>query len=120
MKKTVLIGLVTFLLASSLAFVSCGDDGGSSNPFVGTWVTVSSVPATVKFTGSDWTLTVPSLGITEKGNYSFPTSSGYLVYLQQNGANVGQAVITVTTGIMTFSPNIPGPLYTTLFQFRKE
>lgn len=101
MKKTILFGIAALLLASSLAMLSCGGDGGGgSNAFVGTWSTSSllvsgkQTPATLKFGASDWTLTVPSLGKTEKGNYSIDSVSAYTAYLYQNGSIVARADIS--------------------------
>jgi len=89
MKKSILVVLAVFLLASSLAMVSCGDGGTGSNKFVGTWVTssfnsnnTSLGPATLKFTSSEWALTVPGAGINEKGSYTFGSIDAY-AYLNQ-------------------------------------
>ena len=85
--------------------------------FVGTWVASSQVPATLKFTGSSWTITVPSLNITEKGNYTFGSIDTY-VFLNQDGSNAGQAVISGST--MTVHLSIPGPLNGKVFWFTKQ
>jgi hypothetical protein len=107
MKKSVLIGMAALLLASSLAFVSCGDDsGGDSNAFVGTWTGTAyyynnpiQTPATVKFTGSSWTFTAPSGSINESGTYNL--SSDTLALLYHNGTYIGGA--TISNGILLFT-----------------
>jgi hypothetical protein len=112
MKKAVLIGLVALLLASSLALVSCGgDSGGSSNAFVGTWVTSeffingAKYPATVKLTESDWTLTVQNAGINESGKYN-PINNSQAT-LTQNGLYFGTAqIISSTTLRFNCTPGI--------------
>jgi hypothetical protein len=113
MKKAFLFVMAALLLASSLAFISCGDGGsggGGNNVFIGTWTTSryinnsthTDAPATVKITSSDWTLTVPTVGINESGKYSFSYESVNinLINLYQNGANVGQAAFSA--GSMVF------------------
>jgi hypothetical protein len=125
MKKAVLIGLVALLLASSLAFVSCGGGDGGSNAFVGTWVTSQlhisgtlSPPASLKFTGSEWALTVPSLSITEKGNYTVQSNWSDNAFLYKNGSAVGQATILNNSLSLTFV--VPGPLKGSSGEFTKQ
>jgi len=103
MKKTVLFVMVAFLLVSSLAFISCGDNsGGGSNDFVGTWTTsqftIQSDPgfcsATVNFTDSEWTLTVPSKNMIENGKYNITaiSTAASAAKLTQNGLEIGIAI----------------------------
>jgi len=118
MKKAFLFGMVA-LLAFSISLFSCGDGdspSGGTNPFVGTWVTSSPAPATLKFGASDWTLTIPSLNLTEKGDYTFGSIDTY-AYLNQNSINVGQAVIS--GAVMTVHLSMAGPLNAVVYQFRK-
>lgn len=95
--------------------------------FLGTWVSselqltnipnASQNPATLKFAGSEWTLTVPGLN-AEKGTYSFYPNIDYAAFLYQNGSNVGNAKII--DDIMTVTLTIPGPLYASVGQFTKQ
>jgi len=121
MRKACLFGMAALLLLTSSVFLfSCsgGDDpGGRTNPFVGTWITSSPAPATLKFGASDWALTIPSLSITEKGDYTSGNLDTY-AYLNQNGANVGQAVIS--NSVMTVHFSIAGPLNTAVYQFTRQ
>ena len=107
MKKFFLFGMAFLLFASSLAMISCGSEGGGgSNRFAGTWTSSSPTPATLKFGSSDWTLTIPSLNVNAKGNYSFPTSADHYINLFQNGSTVGQATISGSTmGLQILTPS---------------
>ena len=103
--------MAVLLFASSLAMFSCGGGGSDlgGNKFVGTWVTSQFyasnkiVPATLSFTGSDWNLSAPNLGINERGNYVFNVSSENAVDLYRNGSKVGTAVISNGAMTVTFS-----------------
>jgi len=125
MKKAVLFSMSVLLLASSLALVSCDSTPQASNrAFIGTWVTSqfrvgiggSNVPATVVFTASDWTLTVPSAGINQSGKYKPITDS--VAQLTQNGLDFGSAQVSSTA--IRFTCTSPGPLYGSDGQFTKQ
>jgi hypothetical protein len=125
MKKAILFVMAALVLASSLTLVSCEDEnGGNDNKFTGAWTTSnfrtssSIVPATVVFAGSDWTLTVPSKNITEKGNYSFSSGLNYRVILYQSGSKAGEAMISDST--MHFGLDISGPLRGASGNFTKQ
>jgi len=110
MKKAVLFVMAVLLLVSSLVMVSCGDDSSDgNNPFVGTWTgTVYSsvqIPGTLKFTGSDWTFTVPSLNLGTSGRYRLG-STNTLAILSQNGSDIGGATISNGTLILSFSSGV--------------
>jgi hypothetical protein len=126
MKKVFVFCMTALLLAFSLALFSCAADTPQViNKFTGTWVstsfripgTVSTFSATMKFGSKDWTLTVPGVSITEKGDIS-TTSSDYSIFLYQNGLNVGQAQITNDT--LTVSLRIAGSVNSSTGQFRKQ
>lgn len=101
MKKSVLFAATLLLLAFSLTFVSCEEKGSENNAFKGTWLTSQFIfensfyPATLKFGASDWTLTVPSLNINEKGSYRLLT--GNVAELSQNGSSIFSASISNST-----------------------
>jgi len=123
--KSILIFMAALLLASSVFLFSCGDKEKINNIFVGTWVssqlrtTYSQVPATLIFTNSEWTLTVPSLSITEKGDYFFPYSGiDYRIVFSQGGSNVGEAIIS--GGSLSFFSSISGTLDGASGQFTKQ
>jgi len=126
MKKAVLFVMMALILASSLALVSCdsGGYGGSNRAFVGTWVTSqfrvgiggSYVPATVVFTSSSWTLSVPSAGINQSGKYAPITDS--VAKLTQDGLDFGSAQVSSTA--MQFTCTSPGTLYGASGQFTKQ
>jgi len=121
MKKAFLFGMAALLLASSLSIVSCGDVG-SSNAFVGTWVSTNFMlntlgnSATLKFTNSDWTLTVPSLGVNEKGNYKI-IADNTAQLLQNNSIFAGASNLN---GPLLLSIYAQGPLYGAGGQFTKQ
>jgi len=125
MKKAFLFGMMALILASSFTLFSCaGDSGGSNRAFIGTWVTSrfytgsggSYVPATVIFTGSDWTLTVPSANINEKGKYKLLTDD--IAQLTQDGLSFGSARVSSTA--MDFTCTSPGNLHGASGTFTKQ
>jgi len=125
MKKAVVFGMMALLLASSLALFSCSSDSGGSNKFIGTWLSSefsipksnTIVPATAKFTGSDWSLTTS--GITVNGTYSFSPGMDYYVILYQNSSQFGHALIS--NGSMSFSLiSASGPLEAAHGTFTKQ
>jgi hypothetical protein len=111
MKKSVLLVIAILLLASSLALVSCAEKGGGGNAFIGTWITSeymfdnSFYPATIKFSASDWTLSVPGVGINEKGSYRLLAGSDYVADLSQNGSSFFSA--SVSSGVLSVVSTIP-------------
>jgi hypothetical protein len=125
MKKSVLFLMALLLLAFSLAIGSCDLSPQASNrAFIGTWTTSqfstgiggSKVPATVVFTASGWTLTAPSAGISQSGQYKPITDS--IATLTQDGLDFGSARVSSTA--LEFTCTSPGALYGAQGQFAKQ
>jgi len=98
MKKTVLFGLLVIILA--FGFFGCGNKdeveieypNNDAGGFTGTWAGMAFLtPATLEFSNSGWTFTIPS-SYSETGNFNRVENSVTLYYIANN-MNVGIAIV---------------------------
>lgn len=101
MKKAILFCMAVVLLASSLALFSCGgDDGSSTNPFIGTWAGTAikngiTGSATFKITSSAWNFECAALKIKESGTITIIDANRVnRAELQQRNVTIGYATVT--------------------------